>query len=138
MERLYIQNDDGTEREVTDEAERDAVMAAIHAGTVLSGVASVPGTKDQKRTVFNASAKTAREAEIVAFQAAQDERESRTVVVTVNDGILPPTEEHIELQVVADAASKAGVNTRMIAGQGIGNPSHVIVETLAEFKARQP
>lgn len=52
-ESVYVQNDDGTEREVTDSVERDALYAAITAGTVVSRVRSAPPL-NSKRLILNA------------------------------------------------------------------------------------
>ncbi len=134
---VYVQNDDGTEREVTDEAEITQLYADINAGTLISNVESVP-PRGSKRTILNAAnAATQRQFDDDAI-AAQVTKDARTVMVTIDGGVMLPTEERVELQGPPSEADLALVKTRYIAQQGVANPNHVGVETLADFKARQP
>lgn len=110
----------------------------IDTGTVEHGAQSPRDGLPQAKTVLDPGAKSVRDAERAASQAIMDEIDSRTVMVTIDDGIMLPTEQDIELQVVPDAVSLAVVKTRMVAQHGVANPTHVTVETLADFKARQP
>ncbi len=77
---LYIENDDGTEREVTDTTERAAVMAELVAGTRLSDVRSA-GRASTKRVVYSAARQTAHVQDEADRAAAQAEVRSRTFQV---------------------------------------------------------
>ena len=134
---IFIQEDDGTERAVTDEAECVALLASarlVEAETVGDGTT--------RNVYLNASREAAMRAEWDATtwhnDAAQRDALDRTVRVTIDDGVMQKTEEEIELQTVPGVLELATVKTRMVAQRGIANPDHVAVETLADFKVRQP
>ena len=80
MERLYVQNADGSEREVLDATEHAAVMAEAVAGTVVSFVSSVPPL-DSKRLILNAANAAAHAQDQADRDAVAAEVRSRTFQV---------------------------------------------------------
>ena len=132
---VHIQNDDGTEREVTDEAELTALHAAITDGTLISYVQSAPprGSKRLILNAANAAAHRQEEAERVAAHVIED---AKKIVVTIDDNVMPATILKITLQDTATEARKALVKTRVANQEGV-TPAQVLVETLNEYEARQ-
>ena len=90
----------------------------------------------QRLIVPDASMEEARDAQAASDKARDDAREARIAVVTIDDGVMAATVEPVELQGPPSAADLATVKARQVARQGIANPSHVRVETLADYRAR--
>jgi hypothetical protein len=118
----------------------DSTWVSIEAGNERGGASVGPDPAHgipEHYVVLNAAALAKTVNQRAASQAIQDETDSRTVVVTIDDSVMEKTEERFELQTVPGAPEFATVKTRMVAQRGVANPNHVTVETLAEFKARQ-
>lgn len=119
----------------------DLMWAEIEAGNRLGDIfvgpdsaLGVPG----HHVVLDAGALAKMINERAVSKAIQDEIDSRTVMVTIDDGVMQKTEEEIELQGPPTPADLATVKARHVAQQGVANSSHVTVETLTDFKAGQP
>lgn len=129
---FVVQEDDGTERLVTDEAEHATLAAS---GRLFEAETIGDGT--MRRVYLNVSKEASMRAEWAASDAAQQDARNRTVMIIIDDGVMPVTEERIELQVIPGAADKATVKARIVAERGVANPNHVTVETLTDFEAGQ-
>lgn len=145
---LKIQDADGSTQDVPEKLGDgspnplyESKWAAIDAGTELGGAFVGPDPAHgipAHHLVLDAGALAKMVNEEAASKAIQDEIDSRTVMVTIDDSVMEKTEEPFELQVVPGPPEFATVKTRMVAQRGIANPNHVTVETLADFEAGQP
>ncbi len=134
-EKLFVQADDGTEREVTDPVERASIMADVMSETALCDVEFNVKTKETKRVVVNATNEAAHRARWAVGKAKREAVEARTAIVTVDDGVRTPHVETIELVNPVNDAGKASVVARFAKKEGV-LPTQVRVETLDEHEAR--
>lgn len=127
---IFVREDDGTERAVTDEVEAAGLMASGR----ISDVETV-GDGTMRRVFPNVSEEAERRAEGDASDAAMRELHDRTVVVTVDDGVMPATVREVELQGTATEAHRASVKARVAKQEGV-TQAQVLIETLDEHQAR--
>lgn len=82
-EALYVQDDDPTapDRLVTDTAEHAALMADVAGGGRVSGVETLPGRRNSKRVILNATNEAAQRQQWTDAVAAAAERRTRTFQV---------------------------------------------------------
>ncbi len=148
MERLFVQQDDLTEVEIlpelspTGEVDEsgDPVLAPSNPEWV-----SLRATVDDGTAIYrvhgdlwlflNAAGASAKRARWAASDAAAAAKETKTVMVTVDDGVMPATTREVELQDIATEAAKASVKARVANQEGV-LPAQVLVETLDEHQAR--
>ncbi len=131
MERLYLQQDNGPDIEIIDSEQHDSLMTDIEAGIKLSRVKTVP-PKNTRRLILNNAEDAKERARWAANITSRLERESRTVVITVDDQTMPIAIEELLLQHIADEAAKIKVAIRIAKARGV-NAGDVDVKTYAEY-----